>query len=36
VGSADFTARSRAIAAGRDAAQQVLAELRARITALTR
>ena len=36
VGSADFTARSRAIAAGRDATQQVLAELRARITALTR
>jgi NTE family protein len=36
VGSADFTARSRAIAAGRDAAQLMLAELRARITALTR
>ena len=36
VGSADFTARSRAIAAGREAAQLALAELRARITALTR
>jgi NTE family protein len=36
VGSADFTARTRAIAAGREAAQQVLPELRTRITALTR
>ena len=36
VGSADFTARARAIAAGREAAQQVLPDLRARIAALTR
>ena len=36
VGSADFTARTRAIAAGREAAQLVLPELRQRITALTR
>jgi NTE family protein len=36
VGSADFAARARAIAAGREAAQQVLPELRNRITALTR
>ena len=36
VGSADFTARARAIAAGREAAQQVLPDLRARIVALTR
>ena len=36
VGSADFTARTRAIAAGREAAQLVLTELRQRITALTR
>jgi NTE family protein len=36
VGSADFTARSRAIAAGREAAQGVLAPLRARMAALTR
>jgi NTE family protein len=36
VGSADFTARSRAIAAGREAAQQVLPQLRARMAALTR
>jgi NTE family protein len=36
VGSADFAARSRAIAAGREAAQQVLPQLSARIAALTR
>jgi NTE family protein len=36
VGSADFTARTRAIAAGREAAQLVLPDLRTRITALTR
>ena len=36
VGSADFTARQRAILAGREAAQAGLAELRARIAALTR
>ncbi len=36
VGSADFTARARAIAAGREAALLVLPELRNRITALTR
>jgi NTE family protein len=36
VGSADFAARQRAILAGRDAALSGLAELRARIAALTR
>jgi len=36
VSSADFTARARAIAAGREAAQQVLPDLRSRIAALTR
>jgi NTE family protein len=36
VGSADFGARTRAIMAGREAALAGLAELRARILALTR
>jgi NTE family protein len=36
VGSADFTARGRAIQAGREAALKTLPELRARIAALTR
>lgn len=36
VGSADFSARQRAIQAGRDAALPALAELRTRIAALTR
>jgi NTE family protein len=36
VGSADFTARQRAIAAGREAALAGLGELRARLAALTR
>ena len=36
VGSADFTARRRAIQAGRDAAQAALQALRVRIAALTR
>lgn len=36
VGSADFTARRRAIQAGREAAQAALAALRARIAALTK
>jgi NTE family protein len=36
VGSADFTARQRSIMAGREAALAGLAELRARIVALTR
>jgi NTE family protein len=36
VGSADFTARSRSIAAGREAALAALPALKARIAALTR
>lgn len=36
VGSADFAARTRAIASGREAALALLPELRARVTALTR
>ncbi len=36
ISSADFASRSKAIQAGRDAASRQLAELRARITALTR
>jgi NTE family protein len=36
VGSADFTARRRAIQIGREAAQAVLPQLRARIEAKTR
>jgi NTE family protein len=36
VSSADFTARKRAIQAGRDAALQALPQLKARIAALTR
>jgi NTE family protein len=36
IGSADFTARRRAIQAGREAALAVLPQLKARIVALTK